>query len=278
MTKKTWNKKPSNKLTRVISCSFVIIGLLCFLLYTWNDYIETTAVFGNKANKLSVPSQNENANQETISITDRIESRTRITTTIKPTVTTPSSPTTYNNEAQENYLKVKEQISSMRKKIEVETTSMKKSTTNSNNHVSSYSLDATSKGSFNPMKALHQILNTSPVVLFIDATSMGDELNKSNLLKNILLNNYEISPELVIVDLNKHTNGNLLQDYIKAYKLNDDDDTQLPYLFINSRSVLNKTYKQHLLEYHASNKLLNRFKKFAEGKVIFDKLELPSNS
>ena len=287
MIKQTWEKKPTNKVARIVSSSFVVFGLLCFLLYTWNDYTETTHAFDNITSKKSIPSQNENVDNEIMSIVDTIMTPIRITTTIKPavtTTTTPPSATDFNNEAQQNYIKVKEQISSMRKEIEAETTTMKRPITNNNNnnnnnnHISSYSLDVSGEHSFDPMKSLHQILNTSPVVLFVDSTSTGDELNNSNLLKSILLNNYEISPELVIVDLNKHTNGNVLKDYIRAYKLSDDDNPQLPYLFINSRSVLNKVYKQHLLDYHASNELLNRFKKFAEGKVIFDKLELPSNS
>lgn len=279
MTKQAWEEKPTNKIARIISTSFVIISLLCFLLYTWNDYTESANTLVKNITKQTILSQND-YNYNSISATDTIKTSVRVTTTIQPSVITD-----LNNEAQQNYLKVKEQISSMRKEIEAETSKMRRPMGNNkhnnpNHHILSYSSDSWSNydDSFDPMKSLHQILNTSPVVLFIDSTSLDIEWTNSNLLKNILLNNYEISPELVVVDLNKHTNGHILQEYIETYKLNGDENPQLPYLFINSRSVLNKDCKQHLLEYHESNKLLNRFKKFADGKVIFDKLELPSNS
>lgn len=255
-----WDVKPSAKNARILSSTFIITGIFCFLLYTWNDYTENNNIFHD-----DTVDNYTNSNIYTSHCTTATVHQS-ITHTITPT---PTHTYTYTPlEVQQNSIKVQEQISSLRKEIASTTT-----------HTSIISTTTHTTDPFNPMKHLHQILNTSPVVLFLNSKKGSpDELYQNNLLKNFLTVNYEISPTLAIVDLNKHENGGLLQDYIKQYKLNRNDNTNLPYLFINSRSVLDTDLKDHLTQYHHSGELLQRFKNFADGKVSFNKIDLPSNN
>lgn len=293
--KQNWDKKPSGKKARILSSTFIVTGLFCFLLYTWNDYTESVSIF-QKNNSITQQQQDDSHSSDLvhqqqdnilkITTTTATETIAHITTTIKPTTMTNivTSMSHFNEEeVHQNSIRVEEQISSMRKEIAATNTitsyALSPQTTTKYPTYSLLSDLTTTKNdesSFNPMKNLVQILNTSPVVLFIN--SKDEQFQTGNLLKKILLNNYQISPEPIIVDLNKHENGLLLQNYIKEYKLNRNDNAKLPYLFINSRSVLDNDFKDNLLKYHDSGELLNRFKNFAEGKVRFDKLELPSNS
>ncbi|CAL9731169.1 hypothetical protein MOUN0_L02652 [Monosporozyma unispora] len=279
--KQNWDPKPTAKRARIVSSTFIVTGLLCFLLYTWNDYTENTGIFqSNKLTQDITTTATAKQNDINIDIVDNdmmttatsyATSLIHVTTTIQPRTT--AHTMVDEKEVHQNSMKVEEQISSMRKEI---ASAASESTTRKN---SSPTLLSSEEQVFNPMKNFHQILNTSPVVLFIDSQSSSrDEMEKGDLLKKILQFNYEISPEFAVVDLSKHENGNILQYYIKQYKLNRNDNAKLPYLFINSRSVLDNNLKDHLMEFHDSGKLLTRFKNFAEGKVIFDKLELPSNN
>lgn len=271
--KHNWDIKPSGKKARILSSTFIITGILCFLLYTWNDYTEKNITSSSHSNDIDM------FIHSTVHINSiHTTAISHTTSTIQPLRSTSNTKTIDQEEVNQNIIKVEEQISSMRKEIETSSSSTT-SSSSSSAHLTLPSSTDDDAGQFNPMKNLHQILNTSPVVLFINSqTTSADELNKSNTLKNFLQFNYEISPQVAIVDLNKHQHGTLLQDYIKQYKLNRNDNAQLPYLFINSRSVLDNNLKDNLSQFHDSGDLLKRFKNFADGKVIFEKIELPSNN
>lgn len=134
---------------------------------------------------------------------------------------------------------------------------------------------------FDPSINFKEILSTSPVVIFTKSSDLG-----SQYLKNLLTKEYQISPQVAVVELDKHAKGKELQDYIKlnkltAYKSNlspSDDIPEVPYLFINGVSIINKGLKDDIKKLHKDGSLLDKLRTFAGEKVMFEKANLPSNS
>ncbi|KAH3902341.1 uncharacterized protein SCODWIG_02255 [Saccharomycodes ludwigii] len=138
---------------------------------------------------------------------------------------------------------------------------------------------------FDPMISFHEIINTSPVVIFCKFGSKDCEY-----LTNLLNSEYEITPQPIVVELNKHKHGKLLQDYIQNNKLivygetlqglNYDNELLLdvPYLFINGASIINRGISHDIKKLHKNNQLLDRFNHYASDNVSFKRIGSPSNN
>ncbi|KAL6944940.1 hypothetical protein ACO0QE_002382 [Hanseniaspora vineae] len=126
---------------------------------------------------------------------------------------------------------------------------------------------------------LHEILNTSPVVIFGKKNEPDSEY-----LYNLLTKEYEVTPEPIFVDLDKHTSGPQIQKYIQTKKIvrhkevDASNTMDIPYLFINGVSVINTGVTTDIKKNHASNKLLDKLKAVASDTVSFTRLESPSNN
>ncbi|SCU82614.1 LADA_0C06788g1_1 [Lachancea dasiensis] len=133
---------------------------------------------------------------------------------------------------------------------------------------------------FDPAVNFQEILNTSPVVIFVDSH------HDSQLLRTLLQRHYEISPPPVVVDLEKHSRGAQLESFIEKTKVqrpaNQKKGAQVshaaPYLFINGHSVINTDFQTDIQDMHARHKLLDKLKSVAEGNVMFARNNAPSNS
>lgn len=126
---------------------------------------------------------------------------------------------------------------------------------------------------------LHEILNTSPVVIFGKKNEPDSEY-----LYNLLTKEYEVTPEPIFVDLDKHASGSMIQKYIQTKKIvrhkevDESNTMDIPYLFINGVSIINTGVATDIKKNHASNKLLDKLKALASDTVSFTRLESPSNN
>lgn len=125
---------------------------------------------------------------------------------------------------------------------------------------------------YNPLRNFIEIVNTAPMVLFVRSTE-----HNSIALKQFLLRSYEISPAVLTVDLDKHKEGNILENFIKFNKL-ADSSIPPPYLFINGASVIDKNVKEDIIDPHMNDILIEKLKKFANGNIFFQKIKRPSNN
>ncbi|CCD24931.1 uncharacterized protein NDAI_0E01150 [Naumovozyma dairenensis CBS 421] len=130
--------------------------------------------------------------------------------------------------------------------------------------------------SFNPEVNFFQILETSPMVLFIKSSERD-----SKIIRDILTKEYEISPELAVVDLDKHKHGDELEEFIRLNKLNEQaifssSLASLPYLFVNEVSMEIDTAT--IKDLHSKNFLIKKFELMSNGKVLFERKNPPSNS
>lgn len=201
--------------------------------------------------------------------------------------------TTFLPEVEYNSKKVEQQVNAVRSEIALQTADItenvitphrsKNKNINKNNN-NNYAKDnenlkknypnsllKSTSFQFDPWKNFHQILNTSPMVLFIDSTNVENEN-----IKNILINEYSISPELVIVDIAKHEKGTELVNFIIENDFTSVD--KLPFVFINSVSVMDKNLQDNFYSLHMDGSLLNILKSYNQNKILFKKIEVPSNS
>ncbi|PTN17280.1 pheromone-regulated protein PRM4 [Saccharomyces cerevisiae] len=267
--------------TRIISLTLVLLGVFSFLLLTWNDSLE----FYNSAD----PSENKKNSEE--------ESEKKFVYKLPNLLKTADS--FLSNENELNFQKVKEEISNIQSEVEVDipepsskatskfssrsfqTDNVVTATTTTTLHPRSSSL-ALQKNcdhkKFDPRKDFLDIIRTSPAVLFIKS-SQADSI----FLKNLLQREFEISPELATVDLEKHSHGYELEKYIKQNKLNIDtsaalESIQSPYLFFNGISVINRGMVRDIIEPHSKGLLLPLLKSEARGNLLVEKKDIPSNS
>ncbi|CEP60137.1 pheromone-regulated protein PRM4 LALA0_S01e03862g [Lachancea lanzarotensis] len=138
--------------------------------------------------------------------------------------------------------------------------------------------------SFDPVLNFHEILNASPVVVFVNSNE------ESQQLRMLLQNHYEISPPPVVVDLEKHSKGAQLESFIENHKLErftNDEETEeslssdthdAPYLFINGQSVINRSFRSDIHNLHIHSTLLEKLRSVADGNVMIHRNNVPSNS
>ncbi|QID88280.1 pheromone-regulated protein prm4 [Saccharomyces pastorianus] len=273
----------SKKSTRIVSLTLIFLGIVSFLVFTWDDSLE----FYNNATGLN----DSNDSNEQGSAKRLIY---KLPNLLK---TADGLPDKKENEL--NILKVKEEISHIQSEVEVDIpASAFESTTSSlstafqkdvpaprtaTSTVPSSSSSIILKRNinqkkFDPKVSFLDIINTSPAVLFI-MSSQTDSV----FLRSLLQKELEISPELAIVDLEKHSHGYELEKYIKQNKLDIDPSTSLetihsPYLFLNGISVINNGIARDIIEPHSKGLLLSVLKSEARGNLLIEKKDIPSNS
>lgn len=218
---------------RLISSTLILLGLAGFLLLTWKDYSEFQQIESFFTN--------ENGFKE-----DKL---------LK------GLPA---DEMEFNSLKVQEQISTIRDGLATSTVAYSTNKLNSHSMVTGTSKQDKEE-KFDAAYNLKQILNTSPVVIFIKSSH-----KLSTDIKNMLVREYDIFPDLAIVDLDKHTNGNTLLKYIES-----DSEVQhkLPYVFVNGVSMT-----EDIEKLHKSDSLLEKLRTLSNGKIFINRREAPSNS
>lgn len=267
--------------TRIISLTLVLLGIVSFLLLTWNDSLE----FYSNAAALNENSKN---NKE--------ESEKKFVYKLPNLLKTADSFRSKENEL--NFLKVKEEISHIQSEVEVDIPAPSSKTTSTFSPTSFQTDDISAKittttispqsslivqkncdhKKFDPKTNFLDIIRTSPAVLFIKS-SQADSI----FLKKLLQREFEISPELAIVDLEKHSHGYELEKYIKQNKLSIDpsaplESIQSPYLFLNGVSVINNGMVRDIIEPHSKGLLLSILKSEARGNLLVEKKDIPSNS
>ncbi|KAL3232193.1 Pheromone-regulated membrane protein 4 [Nakaseomyces bracarensis] len=140
---------------------------------------------------------------------------------------------------------------------------------------------------YDPEMMFKQIINTSPAVLFVRSSE-----HDSIVLRKLLTTDYEITPELLIVDLDMHKNGVLLEQYILENKVKPSKkknmllqntasipmEKKAPYLFVNGVSLVNTNLGEDVMKLHSKNQFLTKLKAYAGENVVFHKRDLPSNS
>lgn len=130
-----------------------------------------------------------------------------------------------------------------------------------------------------------EIINTSPIVLFVKSTD-----SKSLVLRKLLSQHYDFSPQFAVVDLDKHSHGAALQKYIQHHRLinfssklsNSQDSSvyhnEVPYLFVKGISIINQPLQDDIIEPYLHNNLINTIKSTVGESVMIIKNKIPSNS
>lgn len=119
---------------------------------------------------------------------------------------------------------------------------------------------------FDPAKEFASIMAISPIVIF-SKTYCG----YSKALKNLLKSEYEITPAPTIVELDKHTNGKELQEYIGL----KSGRKTVPNLFINGVS---RGGSDDMKALHTEGKLLSSLNTWGEKNIKVNRVNAPSNS
>ncbi|CCF55822.1 hypothetical protein KAFR_0A03870 [Kazachstania africana CBS 2517] len=257
---------PSRRNSRLISSTLILLGLILFLTITWKDYSETIVDAVASSSLLDNPTINKKIDDipKNGKLNNNLLSNSAlVSSSVTPTAQTSSTP--IKNEMELNSIRVQEQISTILNEMSTDKI-LKPKKLLSPSKLKKLNPES---ASFDVETNFNEILNTSPVVLFIKTSD-----KQSNYFKNLLLREYEISPEVAVVDLDKHSNGAKLQEYIRKNKLMTKDQ-KLPYLFINSVAITNN---DNLKKFHKDGTLLENFKKLGNGKIMFKKIEAPSNS
>ncbi|KAG0670978.1 hypothetical protein C6P45_001485 [Maudiozyma exigua] len=262
-----------SKHNRLVSATLVLLGIFTFLFLTWGDYSEDSS-FGflqektdgsDSITKTQTDSTiNSNGLQYNTIDVSATSTNTGLLTEDKYNMNQNDNNKGSQEESKLNSKKVEEQISTIRGEISNE----RKTTILSPTVPTSLTPKV-----FNPEFNFKEILNTSPVVLFIRSSEVD-----SQYLKKLLLNEYEISPQISIVDLDQHSNGDKLQDSIQTKKISASATQKVPFLFINSIPVISTNIQKDIKNLHSDGSLLQKFRHLANGKVLFEKMGLPSNS
>ncbi|CCK71314.1 pheromone-regulated protein PRM4 KNAG_0G02580 [Huiozyma naganishii CBS 8797] len=267
-----------NRGRRILSSALVLAGVAVFLLCTWNDYAED--IFSGEQH-----AGQEHASAHIAQVTELYSDARTATTTLyasttvsaKTTSTITAAAVVDSKEAQLNSQKVDQEISAVRKEIDAQTQPTARGDRRKKKKVLATELLA-DDAPWDPLSTFTEVMNMSPVVLFIKSSernSLADHVRK------VLSTEYEISPGAAVVDLDKHRYGEELQNYIETQKLPGGSSQQLPYLFVNRVPVIGAGEIDSVAEFkrlHSTGALLDRFKQLAERKVLFEKIELPSNN
>ncbi|AOA62861.1 Monothiol glutaredoxin-6 [Komagataella phaffii CBS 7435] len=118
---------------------------------------------------------------------------------------------------------------------------------------------------FDPAKEFAEIISMSPMVIF---SKRGCPFSKK--LKAMLQNNYEITPAPTIVELDLHTHGPELQQYIGEIT----GRSTVPNLLVNG---ISRGGCSEMQELHDANKLLSSLTQWAGKKLQISKVNAPSN-
>lgn len=120
---------------------------------------------------------------------------------------------------------------------------------------------------FDPVKELLEIRSISPMVVFSKTYCPY-----SKKLKKLLSENYEITPEYRVVELDKHKHGKLLQDHLGAIS----GRRTVPNVLIGDSNE-SKGGCDDFHNLHESGKLLALLNEWGNKKLSVKKLGAPSN-
>lgn len=120
---------------------------------------------------------------------------------------------------------------------------------------------------FDPVKELIQIRSLAPMVVFSKTYCPY-----SKRLKKLLSDNYEITPQFSVVELDKHKNGKLLQEHLGKIS----GRRTVPNVLIGTSNE-SKGGCDDFLNLHESGKLAALINEWGNKKISVKKLEAPSN-
>ena len=270
------NIAPSNRHSRLASATLVVLGLLLCMFVTWRDYAEDArAPSDNLSLGLGLGLGLDSAGSD-----PRAAAAPAADNALASALASASSvaaATQKTDESARNSLRVQEQISTIRGELS--------SAGSEKEHVRATTILAPGNAAqratgavisntvFSPERNLNEILNTSPVVLFVRSSQRD-----SQYLRSLLLREYEISPQIAVVDLDQHAYGDALQRHIRDTKMGRREDAPLPYLFVNGVSAIANSAQNKVREAHVDGELLDQLRHLAAGKVLFKKVGAPSNN
>lgn len=120
---------------------------------------------------------------------------------------------------------------------------------------------------FDPVDELIQIRSLGPMTVFSKSTCPF-----SRRIKQLLKENYQITPEPQIVELDKHKHGRELQDYLKEVT----GRGTVPNVIIGS-SMESKGGFDDFAELHKNGELLDALKDWGKNLIDVKKINAPSN-
>lgn len=121
--------------------------------------------------------------------------------------------------------------------------------------------------SFDPAKVLIQIRSISPMVVFSKTYCPY-----SKRLKKLLHDNYQITPEPVIVEIDKHAHGKVLQEYLGDIS----GRSTVPNVLVGTSNE-SKGGCDDFLNLHESGKLENLLNQWGNKKLDVKRVQAPSN-
>lgn len=254
------NIKPTQRHSRLASATLVVLGLMLFMLVTWRDYAEDdSAGTKTKTQSLGLDTPSSVHLSPDVPVVD----------IAGDTASHPPAASSVGDESARNSLRVQEQISTIRGELSSADASARPTGTAADNH------GAIANTAFSPERNFKEILNTSPAVLFIRSSQRD-----SQYLRSLLLREYEISPQLAVVDLDQHANGDALQRHIRDTKMQQHRGKEhgLPYLFVNGVSAVSNSAQNAVRDAHVDGELIEILRHLAAGKVMFEKVGAPSNN
>lgn len=121
---------------------------------------------------------------------------------------------------------------------------------------------------FDPAKALMEIRSISPMVI-ISKTYCP----YSKKIKKLLHDNYQITPEPTIVEIDKHENGPELQEYLGSIS----GRSTVPNVLVGN-SMESRGGCDDFIQLHDKGQLLSLLNEWGNKKLAVKKIEAPSNS
>lgn len=118
-----------------------------------------------------------------------------------------------------------------------------------------------------------KIINISPLVLFYESShEMGVKI------KTILMNEYDIYPEMTVVDLDKYFDKESLLKSIRQKTYGNKSPLHSTYLFLKGKPIVDGDLESQFMELHSKDHLMGKVNKLGKDMIIFQKIGLPSNN
>ncbi|CCK72254.1 pheromone-regulated protein PRM4 KNAG_0J01730 [Huiozyma naganishii CBS 8797] len=112
----------------------------------------------------------------------------------------------------------------------------------------------------------------TPIVLLVDSTDP-----RAVDLEKTFMQEYEVSPPLTVVNLNSYPESRELRLFLQLYYTQDIMDRSLAYLFINNHPSVGFVMFESYLSLAQFRKLRKAKGVYSEGRVVINKIALPSN-
>lgn len=121
---------------------------------------------------------------------------------------------------------------------------------------------------FDPAKEFLEIRSIAPMTVFSKTYCPY-----SQRLKQLLRDNYSITPEPIIVELDKHKHGKELQEYLKTIT----DRSTVPNVLVGTKSHTSRGGSDDFLSLHSENKLADMLNTWGDKELSAKRIEAPSN-